>query len=262
MDIKVVSGATLGEAITALGDVACDFASVHANCEITIAPETISSMPAAFHGSTSCLGAMTHEGATRGVAIFCIADPDGAYGTGLSDFAEGPRHAAASATQQALMAADRLGERPELVWVAATPGAEEDVVEGIQDVVGADIPVIGGSAADNSVEGNWFVFDGTDTLGEGVIVSVLFPSRPLSFAYQNGYSPTAHKGTVTQADGRTIREIDGKPAMDVYADWTENAVTTVPRGAGAKAILGDSTLWPLGREISQLGQVPFYLLAH
>lgn len=262
MEVRVGSGASLEQAAEALGGGPLDFATAHVDCAVTITPSAVAALPRALHGATSCLGAMTHSGQTDAVAIFGISDPEGAYGTGMSRFEEDPRAAAAHATQAALKQADRLGERPELVWVSATPGAEEDVVRGIEDVVGAEIPVIGGSAADNSVSGDWFIFDGQDKLRNGVIVSVLFPSRPISFAYQNGYSPTACKGRVTKAKGRVIQRIDGNPAMDVYEEWTGGAVTRVAPGLGSEAILGSSTLWPLGREINQLGEVPFYLLAH
>ncbi|MEL6550099.1 MAG: FIST N-terminal domain-containing protein [Pseudomonadota bacterium] len=262
MDIHVTSGGTLSEAWRGLGEGPLHFVSVHANCTAEIKIPDGPARPERVHGATSCLGAMTHAGKTDGVAIFAISDADGAYGTGISSFEAGPRQAAAEATRSALAMADRVGERPELVWVAATPGAEEAVVQGIEDIVGADIAIIGGSAADNSVSGDWFVFDGLTKVTDGVIVSVLFPSRPISFAYQSGYSPTSHTGRVTKADGRVLKEIDGQPAMDVYAEWTGQDVTTVEKGAPAEAILGASTLWPLGREINQVGQVPFYLLAH
>lgn len=262
LDIRVVTGASLQDAHTKLDGFRSDFVSVHVNCDADLRSEDSASVARAFHGASSCLGAMTHEGKANDVAVFAISDSAGAYGTGLAGFSQGPRIAAKEATHQALLNADRVGEKPELVWVSATPGAEEDVVEGIQDIVGADIPVIGGSAADNSVSGNWFVFNGQSTLSEGVVVSVLFPSRPISFAYQNGYSPTPHAGRVTKASGRVIHEIDDQPAMDVYASWTGDAVSKVAPGDPAKAILSASTLWPLGREISQVGQVPFYLLAH
>ena len=262
MDIEVVSGTSLAEASDKLTGREIHFATVHANCVADTSVPDGSALPASLHGATSCLGAMTHGGKTDGVALFCISDPDGAYGTGMAVFDATPSAAAAQATRDALLAADRIGEQPELVWVAATPGTEEEVVSGIQDVVGADVPVIGGSAADNSVAGDWFVFGGRTQTANGVIVSVLFPSRPISFAYQNGYSPTSHMGRVTKATGRTIQEIDNKPAMDVYSAWTGGEVAMVSGGESSEAILGASTLWPLGREINQVGQVPFYLLAH
>jgi hypothetical protein len=112
------------------------------------------------------------------------------------------------------------------------------------------------------VTGDWFVFGQDGQTSDGVVVSVLFPSRRVSFAYRNGYSPTACNGVVTRASGRTIHEIDGMPAFDVYSAWTDGAVSRPGPGETEVAILSQSTFWPLGREVTQLGEVPFYLLAH
>ena len=262
MEITVKSGASLGELQSALGPAPYDLICIHLN-HVEVAQDMCSGFPsAALHGATSCLGAMCNTGTTEGVAAFAIRDPAGAYGTAAESFEAGARTAAAHATQRALEAADRVGEQPDLIWVSATPGAEEDVITGIETVVGPDIPIIGGSAADNSISGDWSVFDRQTSTSEGVVVSVLFPSTRLSFAYQSGYYPTSKVGTVTKAEGRQILEIDGQPAMKVYSDWTEGAVPSTLEEPGSQAILSESTLWPLGRQIDRVGEVPFYLLAH
>ena len=171
-----------------------DFVAVHGNCELLSSAGVLRPENGRLHGATSCLGAMTQDGPTDGVAAFGILDPDGAYGTAMRAFDVDPRAASRRAARDALHAADRIGERPDLVWVSATPGTEEAVLDGIESIVGKDVPIIGGSAADNSVAGGWFVFDGQSRSDDGVVVSVLFPSTGVSFAYQNGYSPTASRG--------------------------------------------------------------------
>ncbi len=262
MEIKVERAAD-GSALNALMRIEeFDFVAVHGNCELLSSAGVLRPENGRLHGATSCLGAMTQDGPTDGVAAFGILDPDGAYGTAMRAFDVDPRAASRRAARDALHAADRIGERPDLVWVSATPGTEEAVLDGIESIVGKDVPIIGGSAADNSVAGGWFVFDGQARSDDGVVVSVLFPSTGVSFAYQNGYSPTASRGVVTRASGRTIHEIDGQPALSVYRDWANAAVDQPGPDEDEVAILSQSTFWPLGREITQLGEVPFYLLAH
>lgn len=262
MDISVDHTQDIGTVLKLLSDRAGDFVVMHGNCTALAALPNPTGTRKMLHGATSCLGAMTHQGQTDGIGIFSISDPSGAYGTALEHMLDDPRAAARKATSAALVAADRVGERPELVWVSATPGTEEEILSGIEDVVGTDVPIIGGSAADNSIAGDWFVFDRDGRSGNGVVVSVLFPSSPVTFAYQSGYTPTAHSGTVTRSDGRTIHEIDGRPALEVYGEWTNGQISGVDPAMKEKAILSDSTLWPLGREVAQLGNVPFFLLAH
>jgi hypothetical protein len=264
MKIRSFSAANAAELCAQLGGVRCDFISVHTNCALDLAPlrAHAEGLAGAFHGASSCLGAMTDAGITEGIAAFTLEDPEGQYATEIRAFDGDPRAMSAAAVQAALAKIDRVGETPDLVWLSATPGAEEAVLEGLQSVLGADVPIIGGSAADNAVAGGWFVFDGARTEQEGLAVTVMFPSTQISFAYHNGYSPEGARGVVTKASGRVLHEIDGRPAMTVYSEWTQGAVRYAEPEGGAQAILSDSTLWPLGREMSQVGGVPFYLLAH
>lgn len=217
----------------------------------------------AVHGATSCLGVMSHDGPSveNGIGAFAIWDPEGDFGTGLHVLGTDPRAAARAATAAALSAADRPGEAPDIVWLSCSPGSEEDVLAGIEDIVGANVPILGGSAADDTVEGHWQVFNASASTNDGVIVSVLFPSKPISFAYQSGYAPTPLTGTVTKADGRLLQQIDGRPAAEVYADWTVGEV--LPSNVDERtAILSESTLSPLGRHLDEVSGVPFYLLLH
>lgn len=217
----------------------------------------------ALHGATSCLGVMSHNGphVANGFGALAIWDPDGDFGTGLRPLGSDSRAAAKEATEAALLAADRLGEAPDVIWLSCSPGTEEAVLAGVEAVVGANVPVLGGSAADDTIEGHWQVFDAKQSETNGVIVSVLFTSKPISFAYHNGYAPTYHAGVVTKCDGRLLQEIDHRPAADVYREWTGHSV--IPETVTEHtAILSESTLSPLGRHLDDVGGVPFYLLFH
>lgn len=267
MRIATVTGRSLADVLAQLraaddGAAPWDFLSVHGNAQADLTCPPGARPDGPLHGATSCLGAMTGAGLTEGVAGFAIRDPDGAYGTAMQAYDDDPQGAAAQATRAALARADRLGERPAIVWLSCTPGVEEAVLAGITSVLGAEVPIIGGSAADNSVAGDWRVFDAQCQLARGVVVSVLFPSRPVGFAYHNGYAPTASSGIVTRAEGRRVLTIDDRPALDVYAAWTGGAIPRPAPGQESRMILSDSTLWPLGREMAQLAEVPFHLLAH
>lgn len=217
-----------------------------------------------LHGATTCRGVMTGgrmvEAAGRGVGLFALWDEEGSFGTALAPLAGDPFAAARAATLRALEDAGRAGEAADLIWISATPGQEEEVVRGVESVVGANTPIVGGSAADNEIAGGWRVFDTNDVLGDAVAVSVLFPSRPLSHAYQNGYAPAGPSGIVTRAAGRTVLEIDGRPAADVYGAWTDGSVA-IPEARPAQ-VLAASTLHPLGRVVADVSGVPFYVLSH
>ncbi|MEM1076707.1 MAG: FIST C-terminal domain-containing protein [Pseudomonadota bacterium] len=238
------------------------FVAIHGAC--TFEPERLGLKVAKgqIHGATSCMGAMSHSGVTEKAAIFAIDDPDGDYGTGFAEFCDDAAKAARDATIDALVGADHLGETPDLVWLSSTPGFEEEVIAGIESVLGAGVPIIGGSAADDSLSGDWFVFDREKMTKAGVVVSVMFPSRPVSFAYHNGHAPTEKGGVVTEVDARRVITIDDRPAADVYREWTNGEVDLDVTAAEPKSILSDSTLFPLGRKVSDFGGVSSFLLAH
>ncbi len=217
-----------------------------------------------IHGATSCLGVMTE---TRfesvdgfGLGLLGIVDPDGTYGVGGESLAAGPRRAAATATRRALAQADRPGEVPDLVWLTQAPGHEELVLQGVEDVLGSRVPVMGGSSADNDVSGKWKQFANHELLTNGVAVAVLFPSTETLFAFHSGYEPTERCGRVTRADHRTLREIDGQPAARVYDQWTGGLISSL-LGTGGRA-LNVTTLQPLGRVEGSVGGVQFFRLSH
>lgn len=217
-----------------------------------------------LHIATSCLGSMTATGAFLGpepaVCVFAIADPDGDYATCAMDAADDAAAAASEALRAALAAADRFGESPELIWLSATPGIEESVISGLQKVVGEAVPIVGGSAADNAIAGDWRVSDGERIVSNGLLVSVFFPSVRVAAAFHSGYTPTDKIATITKGSGRTIEELDGQPAAQTYAGWTQGAVT-VPE-SDCTNILMQSSLFPIGREFESLAGLPVHLLAH
>jgi hypothetical protein len=218
----------------------------------------------AVHGSSSCLGVMTAQGIVCGrgdaVGAFALWDPDGAYGSAMVALEAGPRAAAAQATRTALARAGRLGEAPELVWLSASPGDEEFVLDGIKDVIGRPALIVGASAADNEVAGDWSVFASDGASGEAVAVSVLFPSVPFACAFESGYAPTGSMGKVTAVEGRRLLQIDHRPAAEVYSDWTGGRIQ--PPLSGSRRILAEATLSPLGRKQAEIGGIPVHLLAH
>lgn len=217
-----------------------------------------------IQGCTSCLGVMTEEGLHsedgRALAMLGIRDEGGAYGVGAAPMGNDPRAAASAALQAALADSGRPGELPDIVWVNASPGREEFVLKGISDLVGMNVPVLGGSAADNQVAGGWQLLTRTYHASDAVVVSVMMPALHVSSSFQCGYLPTSRSGVVTSATGRIVHTIADRPAAEVYREWTDDLLDAVPATGGS--ILALSTLTPLGRMLGKVGEVPLYTLSH
>ncbi len=216
---------------------------------------------AVLQGCSTCNALMTaqgfhsHDGSALGLISF--EDETGAYGS-AAIASENAFDAGHQAVNQAITLANRTGELPDLVWLSATPGCEEEIIAGIQSVIGPDVPIAGGSAADNNVAGKWSLFNQAQILQRGVVLSVFYSDATLSYAFHSGYFPAGRSGTVTRCSDRTIYEIDGRPAVEVYKEWTEGRLSDQLSGPGS--ILAHTTLFPLGRQVSTSSDL--YKLSH
>jgi hypothetical protein len=225
------------------------------------------------------MGVMTQAGVHSqdgcGLAMFGIFDPQGNYGVGAAEIGENPDKAAEHAIHCALEMADRPGEVPAMVWMMAAPGCEEALISGIEAVLGDDVPISGGSSADNDLGGHWKQFANDEIYSNAVVVTVLFPSTEVMFAFHSGYEPTDVTGIVTKvgefesrdkeggatkAEGRILLEINGQPAAEVYNDWGQGLISDALAGGGN--IMARTTLHPLGRVAGHIGAVPYYQLSH
>ena len=63
--------------------------------------------------------------------------------------------------------------------MSASPAEEEEYIKGIQDVIGR-VPCFGGSAADNTVEGNWSLFYNEEVFSDGVVVAFFYTSKEIT----------------------------------------------------------------------------------
>ncbi len=215
-------------------------------------------------GASSCSGAMTQDGFHGengcGLSFFGVLDPEGYYGVGVSVLGDHPEKDAEHAIKQALEKAGCIGEAPAMIWLTAAPGCEEKIMKGIAKVVGEGVPITGGSSADNTVTGEWKLFNDTGVYDQAVIIGVIFPSTEVMSAFHSGYEPTDRVGRVTQSSGRVLSEIDHRPAAEVYNEWTKGLISDSLAGGGS--ILAATSLNPLGRVAGHIGDIPYYQLTH
>ena len=205
-------------------------------------------------GNTSFTGIITPEGYVGGdtpfVGILALGGEHVVVGTAGAprDSAECPRCIGKKLAEQAMAAAGKDCP-PDYWYMAASPAEEEYYIKGVTDVIGR-VPFFGGSAADNTIEGNWKLYAGTDAFADGCVVAFFYTDAPFANKFTGAYAETDKFGVVTKMDGdRGIAEIDGKPALQVYADWrgmdTSNLmggdllVASIVAPLGVKDRLGD-----------------------
>jgi hypothetical protein len=214
------------------------------------------------HGTTSCLGVIGAErveigpGGAVGVALFASAG-EVRFAVGSASLADGGRAAGKRAAEDLSRA--HAGEAPRVLLLSATPGQEEDVIAGIAEVF-PEAPVYGGSAADHAIAGGWSIFTDRGARGEGVTLAALFGEARIGGAFGAPYVPSAVSATVTDAEGRSLRALDGEPAAAVLHRWIGDDIADQVREGGN--LLMQTALRPLGMPVDAGADFRFYLPLH
>lgn len=244
-----------------LGDITMAF--VYASCNYAIGDmldgvaQELPGIP--LIGNTSFTGIITPDGFVSSedgfVGVMAIADPDMAVGIAARQRGDCPIEDGKVVAREAMKAAGRTAAgragAPDYFYMAASPGEEEFYLKGISSVIGR-APFFGGSAADNSIAGEWKLYTDQAELADGVLVAFFYNAAPMTNVFTGAYRETDDFGVITKISGnRTLVEIDGVPATKRFAEWAGvpmDAVTggnllatTITSPLGVKDRLGDLT---------------------
>jgi len=213
-------------------------------------------------GSTSCRAVGTAAGFHAGPALsgFFLVGDGFRFGTaGLAKDGDG-RALGQRAAQAALASAGITGAQARFGVVHPTPGGEEELLEGAFGALDRQTAIIGGSAADDDLSGKWAVWTHEAVFPSGFALAVCDWPWKVGTSYQAGYLPTERRGKVTAAKGRLLQSIDGRPAAEVYDEWTKGAIrSAIPSGG---SVLAQTTLAPLGLPHGMFGGFEAYVLIH
>ena len=196
-------------------------------------------------GCTSSGGIIVPDGyitSDHGFAgILALGDPDLTVGVAASPRKECPRKTGAEIAREAMKKAGRT-DAPAYFYMVASPAEEESYLKGIEDVIGR-VPFFGGSAADNAVAGQWSIYTSDTVFSDGAAVAFFYTDKKMANVYTGAYRETENVGVITKLDGkRRLAEIDGKPAVRKYAEWTKKGAAKLAGGN----LLVETILAPLG----------------
>jgi hypothetical protein len=105
--------------------------------------------------------------------------------------------------------------------------------------VAPGVPVVGGTSSDHSPDGKFQQFANGHAYKDHFAIAAL--AGPIGYAFTNGYRPTGKKATVSKASGRTVFELGGRRAMDVYSEWVARPESEI----GGGALVSFSVQYPL-----------------
>lgn len=200
-------------------------------------------------GNTSFTGVIMPEGYVGGdepfVGIMVLSDPSMVVGVGFADRKayQSARDAGEAATKAArVMTKMPYNDEPDLMYMTASPTEEEFFLKGANRVVGR-VPLFGGSAADNTISGNWSLYLDNKVTGEGVAVALIYMKNGFVNEFTGAYRETKDMGIITKVEGtRQLVSIDGVPAVKKYAQWRGRKPSEF---MGAK-LLSETITSPLG----------------
>jgi hypothetical protein len=178
-------------------------------------------------GGSSSTGVFQDAGwvTSEGGAASLMLIADRSAGVGVTEIGDDPFAAGKKAAEEAL---GQLGGKASALLTLAFMGPEEEILRGIAEVA-PGVPVVGGSASDHSPEGKFQQFANGHAYKNHFVVAAL--GGPVGYAFTNGYRLTGMKATVTKATGRTLFELGGRRAMDVYSEWVAKPELEIGGGA-------------------------------
>jgi len=202
-------------------------------------------------------------GGKRGLAVMTITSKDISFGVGSANFEDysSKQEASNAAMLDAIKDAGKSSsELPNLVMVTPTIGAEEEVVEGIEEVVGKETIILGGTTGGPTQA----VFGKNKAYDKGVSLAVIYTNLPIGWTFEGGFDTREpHSGIVTKVDGQNIVEIDNRPALDVYNEWLDGKIDQLYEEVGDPGKIRDLlTLSPIYRKYTSPTGQDYFLFSH
>lgn len=196
-------------------------------------------------GNTSYSGVITPEGFITGkngfLGILALDDDELSVGVAAHERGNSPLSTGRQLALEAMSAAEKTTP-PDYFYMAASPAEEEFYLKGIAEVIGR-VPFFGGSAADNTLTGEWKIYTDKGAFADGAAVAFFYSKKPFADQFTGAFHETNDVGIITKVKGtRTLAEIDGEPALKKYASWRGLDPASLKGGA----LLVSSVVSPLG----------------
>ncbi|HEV7899513.1 MAG TPA: FIST N-terminal domain-containing protein [Planosporangium sp.] len=152
-----------------------------------------------------------------GVVVVALGGPGFSVVTAAANGAHG-QHRAAGAT--VALTAGLVEDRPHQVLVLLTDGlrsGQEEILAGAYSVVGASVPLVGGSSSPHRPTGTrTFQLHGEDVLTSSVVAVAIASDGPLGVGLRHGWRKVGEPMIVTKSTGGDVFTLDDRPALPAY----------------------------------------------
>lgn len=192
-------------------------------------------------------GNLTREGPMHKSVAVMLVHADGLeIRPGAGDkLSADPEEAGRAMAQQALDG--RLGSGSGsgsllLTFCEGSRGNLSAVLRGAQRVVGADLPIVGAAAGDDLRFTDTTQYCLSYLLKDSTVGFLLGGSVKFGVGTRHGWTSISRPRLVTRAEGATVMEIEGQPAIRLYQEYLGKAVTDLHE----QNLAAITAMYPLG----------------
>jgi hypothetical protein len=114
---------------------------------------------------------------------------------------------------------DELDGRPYRVLIVLADGlaaGQEEIIAGVYGIVGASVPLVGGSACSDPAYGRTYLMHGDEVLEDAVLAVAIGSDAPFGVGLSHGWRKVGDPMIITSAVGGDIYTLDDQPALAAY----------------------------------------------
>jgi hypothetical protein len=194
-------------------------------CSPALDSAEVARLVGAAVGESKIIGCTTagelrrHQATSGGLLIWALGGEGFSVTTGLGvgDPATGLREAA----HQAALCLNQLPPRQHTLLLLLADGLcgdQMEVVRGAYEVSGANVPLVGGCAADDMALHSTRQIHGSEVHTHAVVAAAIGSDAPMAVGIAHGWEPFGEAMLVTRSHDTTLVTLDDLPALDVYFD--------------------------------------------
>lgn len=124
--------------------------------------------------------------------------------------------------QQTVQSAQAQTQRPTALCITIPESLTTSgllILEGLQQALGAEIPIIGGTTCDQWQFRQTYQFFGEEVLSDALPILLVSGPVLLGHGISTGWTPVGKKGRATKVAGNVLHEINGQPVLEFYRHY-------------------------------------------
>ena len=102
----------------------------------------------------------------------------------------------------------------------------ESILEGLNLALNGQVPIVGGTAGDQSQFKKTYQFFGQEVLTDALPVLIFSGDLLCSYGIGCGWQPMGKKSLATKAQGTVLHEVDNRPALEFYQQYLKDKIPT------------------------------------